>query len=297
MKVVDKYTNPLIEQFILSPLVADPSVLTPEATPDRKWHLFTSSIFGVQQYVSVNGLDWKLVPKIISGLSYRPFISKDGGKYYLFYEKVKPMSLYKFPFYDSSIELRSSADLVTWSKPTKILSKRGSGNIGNPCVVKVNKEYHLYFSSSLVYLPDLRFCEPRIIKVATSKSIVGPYRFLYKSALSRGQNTPNVSSCRVYKTTLGFICLQTNIYKKNNTRPSSSAIFLGTSPDGVHWSFKKEPILKPSGKGWNKSFIYVGDLKKFKGKYYIYYNARGGYFWSKESIGLITFSTLSDYLR
>ena len=39
--------NPVIRHGADSPIVADPSVLTPDLTPDGQWHLFAHTLFGV----------------------------------------------------------------------------------------------------------------------------------------------------------------------------------------------------------------------------------------------------------
>jgi hypothetical protein len=50
---------PIISPPKFTPLLADPTVLLPNETPDKKWHLFAHTVFGIQHYVSENGIDWK----------------------------------------------------------------------------------------------------------------------------------------------------------------------------------------------------------------------------------------------
>ena len=51
--------NPVIRNPINSFVVADPSVLTPDLTPDGKWHLFCHTFYGVYHYESADGISFK----------------------------------------------------------------------------------------------------------------------------------------------------------------------------------------------------------------------------------------------
>ena len=74
---------PIISPPKFTPLLADPTVLLPNETPDKKWHLFAHTVFGIQHYVSENGIDWKK-NKIVKRAAMRPFIYKEGNQFYLF---------------------------------------------------------------------------------------------------------------------------------------------------------------------------------------------------------------------
>ena len=49
--------NPLIEPPTSEGIIADPTFLTPETTPDGKWHLFAHSLQGIFHFLSADGLD------------------------------------------------------------------------------------------------------------------------------------------------------------------------------------------------------------------------------------------------
>ncbi|KKR72745.1 MAG: hypothetical protein UU16_C0037G0015 [Candidatus Woesebacteria bacterium GW2011_GWA2_40_7] len=53
---------------------------------------------------------------------------------------------------------------------------------------------------------------------------------------------------------------------------------------GVYLNGKE--FLKPS-QDFKKAFVYVCDGKKVGKKLYVYFNARDGWFWGKERIGLV----------
>lgn len=48
--------NPVIRSSFPDVVIADPSVLTPEFTPDGKWRLFAHSLKGVYMFASDDGV-------------------------------------------------------------------------------------------------------------------------------------------------------------------------------------------------------------------------------------------------
>ena len=91
----------------------------------------------------------------------------EDGDYHLFYERYPawrlPLSWLPALGWHSWIERRRSRDLERWSEPIRVLRPslpwhrvRGLGEaVGNPCVVRANGGYLLYYSASLVHVPDL----------------------------------------------------------------------------------------------------------------------------------------------
>lgn len=73
-------------------LIADPTVLLPTETPDRKWHLFAHTFLGIQQFTSTDGVQWQKVQTVVR-FALRPFIFKEDNSYYLFYEKFSGPNL------------------------------------------------------------------------------------------------------------------------------------------------------------------------------------------------------------
>lgn len=274
MILTDHPRNPLVRPPFPSPFIADPSVLAPDISPDRLWHIFAHSLFGLHHYTSQDGISWKHY-RFLFPLSIRPYIYSEKGNYYLLYEKLSNIS--KFPYYDSHLEFRTSTDLFTWSKPTVILIPGSKKNTGNPCLIKHKNIYHLFYSTGLVYLPDCHFCEPEYVIIATSDNLLGPYQ--HRAQLS------GVTSSRVMKLGQKFIGLQTILYFDPSIQRSRAAIRLAHSKNLLDWTQESDFIIKPD-RPWKKSHIYVGDLVKHQDEIRIYYNARNGWLFGTESIGL-----------
>lgn len=135
-------------------------------------------------------------------------------------------------------------------------------SIGNPCIVKIENKYRLYYSASLSLIPDCGFCEPTYIGVAESNEIFGPYISLKNPLIFPNTSNRNLASgsIKVLKTENGFVGFENCIYQDTNGR-SGSSIYLLNSFDGIEWDFlSQEPILSPSS-GWMKSHIYAMDVK------------------------------------
>lgn len=291
---VDKITwqdcadNPLIHPVFPMPIIADPTFLSPDKTPDEKWHLFAHSLLGIHHFVSADGISWKRLKGLVVRKAMRPFLYVKDGVYYLFYEKF----LSFFP-QRSRIEMRSSNDFNQWSDAHVVLSPSlpwHRRTCGNPCVIKDGDEYKLYYSAALVFLPDCKFSEPEFIGVAAAKNIHGPFNSRPDPVISPDKNDAcgnhGAGSLKVVKTKSAYVGFQNGIYiaKDNHTH---SAIRLLHSKDGITWNgFDCEPFLKPEGNRWKKAFVYACDVRQFGDKLYLYYNARNGWFIGKECIGL-----------
>ncbi len=305
----DYSDTPLINPPFPDWILADPSVLTPSESPDKTWHMFVHGMFGLYHYTSKTGLVWKKQSKTIVRMGFRPWIYNENKKYYLIYEKINVLGKtpfrVNFPYYNSHLEIITSEDLINWDKPKVMVrptlswhkTPPSNGNIGNPCLIKIGNKYRLYYSAGLIYLPDCRFCEPRYLGVAESKNIFGPYKFISKP-LHTGDNDKytNISASanrvyhperamKVYSHNNGYIGLQTCIFKNPKTRKSTASIRFTRSQDGLHWESISGPIVKPD-KEWKRSHVYVGDLKSFGNELRIYYNARNGWVWGREAVGL-----------
>lgn len=255
----------VIEPPFGSPVVADPSFLPPKDTPDNKFHLFGHSIWGIHHYVSEDGKKWKN-HKFVRSFSVRPFIFKESGVYHLFYEKLKLI----VPFtkiYFSEIKLVTSKDLKNWSKPKTIfkpIEKWHGWSVSNPCVVRVKGGYKLHYNANQKYFWDCLFTEPRFSGVAFSKKIDGFYKNITKEPDRLIHHVLRIFDKNIFETK----------WYKDSFGKTRSAVFLNG-----------KEFIKP-GEGWMKSFVYVCDAKKVGTKTYIYFNARNGWFWGKERIGL-----------
>ena len=76
--------NPLLRPPFPSPILADPTFLPPDETPDGRWHLFAHSLFGIHHYVSSDGIAWRRRGRVC-GNALRAFLYREGGRYHLLY--------------------------------------------------------------------------------------------------------------------------------------------------------------------------------------------------------------------
>lgn len=294
--------NPVIKNPLNSFVIADPSVLTPDISHDKRFHLFCHTFFGVYMYSGDDGIDFKKVKKI-TNRAMRPNINYIDGTYYLFYERTKPvicnlLSLIGLKW-KSEIYCKESTDLKNWSKPYPVIKKsrdyqedsRGIA-ISNPFLLKVNDEYRLYYSCGQTFIMDCGFCEPTHISFAESKSVNKDYVSLEKPIISPDKNSEYLNLCsgclKVYKLKDCYIGLQNGLFEKNGK--SHSAIMLLKSQDGINFEFVK-PFLVPQkcdNSNWMAQYVYACCLTKYKNQLRLYFNARNvsNNLFGRESIGV-----------
>jgi predicted GH43/DUF377 family glycosyl hydrolase len=288
----DHPENPLIEPPWPEFLLGDPTVVPPEESPDGKWHLFANSLLGIQHYTSREGIHWRRERKI--GPGFRPYVYKEDDTFYLFVEH------FTVPQFRSHIMVRTSGDLWNWSEMTEVLKPELSweGNVvktvGNPCLIKVGEHYRLYYSAWVVFFPDLGFCEPRHISAAQADSIAGPYEKLPEPIISPSNSDPYCNRAAgaikvIFDDKRGLYYGFHNGIYRDGQGLSRSAIRLLSSEDGLSWEkVYPEPIISPEGDGWKKAFVYQLDVKRVDDEMWLYYNARSGWRFGKERIGLAT---------
>ncbi|MDE6123750.1 MAG: hypothetical protein K2G22_00785, partial [Eubacterium sp.] len=139
--------NPIIKPFDKSFVVADPSVLTPDKSPDNKWHMFFHTNFGVYHFVSDDGISFQKVCRLLPR-AMRPNINFVNGTYYLFYERTAPLLVNALNFiglakWYSEIYAIESKDLKSWTSPKRVITntktfeadERGV-SISNPFLLK-----------------------------------------------------------------------------------------------------------------------------------------------------------------
>lgn len=282
-------TSPIIKPFHGSFVVADPSLLTPEESHDGKWHMFFHTTFGVFHFESDDGIDFKKVHKV-ANRAMRPNINRIDGRYYLFYERTRPLffnalNVVNAVRWKSEIFVVESTDLMNWSAPKPVItntrdyenSDRGMA-ISNPYLLQENGVNRLYYSCGLTYIKDCGFCEPTYISYAESKDIAENYVSAEKPLISPDKNDPYLNLCsgclKVYKLKDGYIGIQNGIYEKDSK--SHSAIILLTSADGLKFEFNKV-LVEPKivdGKDWMKQFVYASHLVKSGNTLRLYFNAR-----------------------
>ncbi len=281
--------NPVLKNPKNSFVVADPSVLTPSDSHDGKWHLFCHTFFGVYRYESTDGISFKNKGRIVNR-AMRPNINYINGKYYLFYERTRPLimnglNVINAVKWKSVIYVTESTDLINWSKPTPAFtdakgfekSDRGTA-ISNPFLLRESGINRMYYSCGMTFIKDCGFCEPTYIGYAESMDIADGYISAEKPIISPDKNNPYLNLCsgclKVYKLRDGYIGIQNGLYEKDGH--SHSAIILLTSADGLSFEFKKI-LVEPSvvdGKDWMKEFVYASHLVKYGNKLRLYFNAR-----------------------
>lgn len=294
--------NPVLKNPLNSFVIADPSVLTPDVAHDGKFHLFCHTFFGVYHYVSNNGIDFKRHSKIVSN-AMRPNVNYIDGKYYLFYERTRPVIFNLLSLvgakWESEIYCVESTDLVNWSKPfpviknTKEYEKYNKGYaISNPFLLQINGKNRLYYSCGQTFIEDCGFCEPTYISYAESDNITQSYKSIDEPIIKPDKNTEFLNLCsgclKVYELKDCYIGLQNGLFEKDGK--SHSAIMLLKSDDGIHFDYVKQ-FLVPQVCGdnkWMAQYVYACCLAKYENKIRIYFNARNvsNNLTGRESIGI-----------
>lgn len=281
-------TNPVIRPFD-STLAADPSLLTPDESPDGKWHIFFHTILGVYHFTSPDGVKFTKKAKIVRN-AMRPDINRVDGKYYLFFERTRSLIAKGFNIiglakWESEIFVMTSADLESWSKPKPVITfsksfeKSGKGySISNPFLLRENGVNRLYYSCGLTFIKDCGFCEPTYINYAESGTVDRGYKVSDKPIIKPDKNNPYLNLCsgclKVYKMSDGYIGIQNGIYEKDGK--SHSAILMLTSSDGLNFDFNKV-LVEPGmydGADWMKQFVYASHLVRYKDEIRLYFNGR-----------------------
>lgn len=282
-------SSPVLKPFGGAFVVADPSLLTPDVAHDGKWHMFLHTTFGVYHFTSDDGIDFRKVKKVLNR-AMRPNINFIDGRYYLFYERTRPLimnglNVINAVKWKSEIYVTESTDLISWTKSKPALtnamgfekSERGSA-ISNPFLLRENGINRLYYSCGMTFIDDCGFCEPTYIGYAESNDIGSGYVSAEKPIISPDKNNPYLNLCsgciKVYKLRDGYIGIQNGLYEKDGQ--SHSAIILLTSADGLSFDFNKilvEPAVV-DGKDWMKQFVYASHLVKHGNTLRLYFNAR-----------------------
>ncbi len=281
--------SPVLRPWGGSIVVADPSMLTPDVAHDGKWHMFFHTTFGVCHAESTDGIKFSK-PEKIAKRAMRPNINFIDGRYYLFYERTRPLimnalNLVNAVRWKSEIYVIESTDLKSWSAPAPVItntrdyeqSNRGM-SISNPYLLQENGVNRIYYSCGLTYIKDCGFCEPTHISFAESNHLTEGYVSAEKPIISPDKNDPYLNLCsgclKVYRLSDGYIGIQNGIYE--NDGKSHSAIILLTSDDGLNFRFAKL-LIEPqtvNGSNWMKQFVYASHLVRYGNKLRIYFNAR-----------------------
>lgn len=297
--------SPLIGPPFPSPVLADPTFLPPDSTPDGRWHLWAHSLLGIHHHTSEDGIAWKRHETVARNALRAQIVDLGAGaspRYRLLYERTRAFIPFGVPW-RSWIESRSSDDLRRWSDPVVLLrpslpwhrdAKQGEA-VSNPCLVPLpDSRWRLYFSAGLVHVPDCGFNEPEYVGVADGPGPEGPFDVLPEAVLSpdAGDRWANLGAgaVEVLAVSDGWVAFQNAIGWDATTRASSSAVRVLTSADGLDWEVTGEPILAPAGSGWAATHVYAVDVRDTPAGIRLYANGRNAAHWTRgrEHVGLAT---------
>ena len=294
--------NPVIKNPLNSFVIADPSVIEAEYSPDGKLHLFAHGFFGVYHYISDDGVNFRKFAKVAVN-AMRPNINYIDGKYYLFYEKTRPVIFNFLSMFggkwESDIYCIESSDLINWTEEYPVITHTrdyedfGKGHaISNPFLTKFGDKYRLYYSCGQTFIEDCGFGEPTHISFAECDNVSRGYISLEKPIISPDESSLHLNLCsgclKVYRLSDCYIGLQNGIYKRDGK--SHSGIVLLKSDDGINFEYIRD-FLSPQMCGdnkWMAQYVYACCLSKQGNKLRLYFNARNtsSNVTGRESIGI-----------
>jgi len=304
--------NPLIVPpgWFAGPIVADPTFSGPDTSSDGRWHLFAHTLHGIEHFVSQDGVEWAHADRV-TRRGMRAFLVMFEGTFFLFYEQPRfyyadVLSLLHVRW-RSTIVVITSRDLMHWSAPVTVLEPSlpwhtGSpygDSVSNPCVIKADSKWILYYSAGLTHVADCGFEEPTFIGAAVADTITGPYVPISKPLLSPNPDLPFCNLCcgsmKVMKLDDGFAGIQNGIYTDKDGK-SGSALLRLISLDGFHFDYvdRERLFFGPNrlGRGWMRSHVYACDFRPVPSAnaWYLYFNARNDWSWirGRECIGCLT---------
>lgn len=293
--------NPVLKYSLPSLVVADPSILTPDKTPDKKWHLFAHTFFGVYHYASDDGNSFRKLCRVAKH-AMRPDIKLIDGTYYLYFERTRAPILNALNTvgvkWKSEIYMCKSTDLMNWSQPERVIGHTRDYEacstgvaISNPFLIEKDGKFRMYYSCGQTFIKDCGFSEPTHITYAESDFPHKDFVSREKPIISPDKNNKYLNLCsgciKVYKLSDCYIGLQNGIFEENGK--SYSAIMLLRSDDGENFTFVK-PLIVPDKKyPWMAQFVYACCMTYYNGKLRIYFNARNvaNMVMGRESIGFV----------
>jgi hypothetical protein len=297
--------SPLLGPPFPSPVLADPTFLPPDATPDGRWHLWAHSLLGIHHHTSDDGFTWRRVGTVARNALRAQVVDLGeaaglGPRYRLLYERTRVFLPFGLPW-RSWIESRASHDLWHWSDPVVLLrpslpwhrDARHGEALSNPCLVPLPEGgWRLYVSAGFAFVPDCGFTEPAWVGVAEGPTADGPFRLRPEPLLGPDPGDPwgnlGAGAVEVRQVRDGWVAFQ-NAIGWDGAR-SSSAIRVLASDDGVVWHVTGEPILAPTGRGWAATHVYALDVRDTPSGIRLYANGRSAAHWTRgrEHVGLAT---------
>ena len=305
----DHPANPLITpERVKQPdkygVLGDPQVILPGEFDDR-WHMFIIGHAHFYRLDSTDGVHWDLVYDNM-WTAGPPCVTCDGEKWIVLYSlhgwpDASSPGNWKLDWRRESVIVgRTSTDLLHWSEPVQVVApvldweREGERiQVRNPNLVMLpDGKFRLYYCGGTVMMHDMGFEEPKYIGFVEADSALGPYVKREKPVLGPSPDiwyrNHGAGAIKVFRFGDAFLALENGIYIDPENR-THSAINVLMSEDGIAWQDASyNPIVIPSGNGWNKSHIYQLDLRWYDGKLWLFYNARDGWSPAREFIGLST---------
>lgn len=294
--------NPVLERPAGSPVIADPSLVTKEESPDGRLHLFAHTLWGIYHYLSDDGVRFEEAGRVVQR-AMRPNIRRIGGTYYLFYEHLQTLCGRAAGAlggrWRSCIYCMTGADLRRWSKPYPVLGPdreceavgKSGCSLSNPFLLRTDGRFRLYYSCGLTKVPQCGFSEPTFICAAESGRPDGGYAKLGAPLISPEPDSLYRSLCcgciKVYKLKDAYAGLQNGLYREDGK--DKSAVLLLRSDDGLSFDFVK-PLILPQTCGksrWMAQFVYASHLIRYGDGLRLYFNARNtaSFLTGRENIG------------
>lgn len=289
--------EPLLTGNIAIPKWSDPYVIMPERSCDNKWHMFVHSWIGIHHFVSTSGIAWDHGRVVIYN-AHSPFVYRENEKFYLVYEKHDKDS--------SKIEMITSTNLETWSRPRSLLDGKeipfakdyiSSSRLSHPQLFKFDGKYRLYFGASHIVLPQTKLKIARYFSCAESDSLSNSFTLIRtdKPLLEADPDDKwtnlGCGSIKLIDCKDSFYAFQCGVYWDEKDKQTHGAMTILKSSDGINFEkARKEPILVPSEKGWTKGYITSCDVhyREEEKCWYCYFGANDSESpVSKESVGLM----------
>ncbi len=288
--------------------LCDPAYLLPEESPDGLWHMFAHTWVGLEHLTSTSGLEWKRQHLIVAR-AHSPFIFREGGTYYLFYEIHDRTSYFKKndnSISASRIMVICSTDLLLWSEPRLVLDstkitraqyKDGPVRVSRPQIIDTGGVYRLYFGAGETRLYDTGQKATARLMYAESDYLDREYRVHPEPILdiegdSRYRNLAT-GSVHIVQCSDGVAAFECAFSYDREKKRSTTNILLLTSRDGINFTFNKV-VQRTPDEGWASRYITSVDVryKESENSWYCYYSANGmakimGISYVKESLGLL----------
>ncbi len=298
--------EPIVTRGVMR--LCDPAYLLPEESPDGLWHMFAHTWMGLEHLTSTSGLEWKREHLLIAR-GHSPFVFREGGTYYLFYEIHNRTSYFKKNDNSTSssrIMVICSTDLLLWSEPKLVLDstkitraqyKDGPVRVSRPQIIDTGGIYRLYFGAGETRLYDTGQKATARLMYAESDFLDRDYRVNPEPILdiegdSRYRNLAT-GSVHIVQCSDGVAAFECAFSYDRERKRSTTNILLLTSRDGTSFTFRKV-IQRTPDSGWASRYITSVDVryKESENSWYCYYSANGmakmfGISYVKESLGLL----------